>query len=101
MFTPPATDEQTQMQQKMMTYMTVFMGVMFYKVPAGLCLYFIVSSTWGICERKFLSWMKAKNATGTTGDGGAGATAALPAKPATPGGNGKPNASTKKQKQRR
>jgi YidC/Oxa1 family membrane protein insertase len=101
LFTPPATDEQTQMQQKMMTYMTVFMGVMFYKVPAGLCLYFIVSSTWGIRERKFLSWMKAKNAAGTAGgDGGAGATAALPAKPASPGGNGKP-AQTKKQKQRR
>jgi YidC/Oxa1 family membrane protein insertase len=100
LFTPPATDEQTQMQQKMMTYMTVFMGVMFYKVPAGLCLYFIVSSTWGICERKFLSWMKARSAAGTSGDGSAGATAALPAKPATPTGNGKP-ASTKKQRQRR
>jgi len=54
MITPPATDEQTRMQQQMMTYMTVFMGVMFYKVPAGLCLYFITSSLWGICERKLL-----------------------------------------------
>jgi YidC/Oxa1 family membrane protein insertase len=42
------------MQQQMMTYMTVFMGVMFYKVPAGLCIYFITSSLWGICERKLL-----------------------------------------------
>jgi YidC/Oxa1 family membrane protein insertase len=110
MFTPPATDEQTQMQQKMMTYMTVFMGVMFYKVPAGLCLYFIVSSTWGICERKFLSWMKARSAAGAAdggarggssgGDGGAGATALLPPKPASPNGSSKP-ASKKKQKQRR
>jgi YidC/Oxa1 family membrane protein insertase len=54
LFTPPATDEQTKMQQQMMTYMTVFMGVMFYKVPAGLCLYFITSSLWGIAERKML-----------------------------------------------
>jgi YidC/Oxa1 family membrane protein insertase len=54
LFTPPATDEQTKMQQQMMTYMTVFMGIMFYKVPAGLCLYFITSSLWGICERKLL-----------------------------------------------
>jgi YidC/Oxa1 family membrane protein insertase len=101
LFTPPATDEQTQMQQKMMTYMTVFMGVMFYKVPAGLCLYFIVSSTWGICERKFLSWMKARStAKATGGEGGAGQTAALPSKPASPNGSSKP-ASTKKQKQRR
>ncbi len=54
LFTPPATDEQTAMQLKMMKFMTVFMGVMFYKVPAGLCLYFITSSLWGIAERKLL-----------------------------------------------
>jgi YidC/Oxa1 family membrane protein insertase len=54
MFTPPATDDQTRMQQKMMTYMTVFMGIMFYKVPAGLCLYFITSSLWSVVERKLI-----------------------------------------------
>ncbi len=54
MFMPPPTDEQTAMQQKMMMYMTVFMGVMFYKVPSGLCIYFIASSLWGIAERKLL-----------------------------------------------
>jgi YidC/Oxa1 family membrane protein insertase len=64
MFTPPATDEQTKMQQQMMTYMTVFMGVMFYKVPAGLCIYFITSSLWGICERKLLP--KSQPKTGDT-----------------------------------
>ena len=42
------------MQQKMMKYMMIFMGVMFFKVPSGLCLYFIASSTWGIAERKML-----------------------------------------------
>jgi len=30
------------------------MGVMFFKVAAGLCLYFITSSLWGIIERKLL-----------------------------------------------
>ncbi len=60
MFMPPATDEQTKMQQQMMTMMTVFMGIMFYKVPAGLCLYFITSSLWGICERKLLPKPKPK-----------------------------------------
>jgi YidC/Oxa1 family membrane protein insertase len=54
LFTPPATDEQTKMQQTMMTYMTIWMGFLFYKVPAGLCIYFITSSLWGICERKLL-----------------------------------------------
>ncbi|MBX7167106.1 MAG: YidC/Oxa1 family insertase periplasmic-domain containing protein [Pirellulales bacterium] len=54
MFMPPATDEQTRMQQQVMKYMMVFMGLMFFKVPSGLCLYFIASSTWGILERKLL-----------------------------------------------
>ena len=54
MFTPPATDDQTRMQQKMMKYMMLFMGVLFFKVASGLCLYFIISSGWGIAERKLL-----------------------------------------------
>ncbi|OYP37967.1 membrane protein insertase YidC [Rhodopirellula sp. MGV] len=51
LFMPPATDEQTAMTQKMMTFMTLFMGLFFFRVPAGLCLYFIASSMWGIGER--------------------------------------------------
>jgi YidC/Oxa1 family membrane protein insertase len=54
MFMPPATDEQTMMQQKMIKYMMFFMGFMFFKVPAGLCIYFITSSIWSIAERKLL-----------------------------------------------
>lgn len=51
MFMPPATDEQTAMTQKMMNIMTLMMGLFFFRVPAGLCIYFITSSCWGICER--------------------------------------------------
>ena len=51
---PPPTDEQQEMQQKMMKYMMVFMGLMFYKVASGLCIYFIASSLWGFCERQLL-----------------------------------------------
>ncbi|PHS00917.1 MAG: hypothetical protein COA78_23360 [Blastopirellula sp.] len=54
LFTPPATDDQTKMQQQVMTYMMFFIGIMFFRVPAGLCLYFITSSLWGIVERKLL-----------------------------------------------
>ena len=54
MFMPPPTDEQTAMQQKMMKFMTLFMGLLFFKVASGLCLYFIASSTWGIVERTML-----------------------------------------------
>ena len=54
MFMPPPADEQAAMQQKIMQYMMIFMGVMFFKVASGLCLYFIASSLWGIAERKLL-----------------------------------------------
>ena len=48
---PKATDEQTAIAQKMMMFMTVAMGVLFFRVPAGLCIYFITSSTWSLVER--------------------------------------------------
>lgn len=51
LFMPPATDEQTALTQKMMSYMTLIMGLFFFRVPAGLCIYFITSSLWGIGER--------------------------------------------------
>jgi YidC/Oxa1 family membrane protein insertase len=51
---PPAVDEQAAMQQKIMQYMMIFMGLMFFKVASGLCIYFIASSLWGLAERKFL-----------------------------------------------
>ena len=54
LFTPPPTDDQQKMQQQIMKFMMVFMGVLFFKVPSGLCLYFIASSTWGIAERLML-----------------------------------------------
>ncbi len=54
MFMPPPTDEQSAMQQKVMKYMMIFMGLMFYKVASGLCIYFIASSLWGLAERKLL-----------------------------------------------
>jgi YidC/Oxa1 family membrane protein insertase len=54
LFTPPPANEQAEMQQKMMKYMMVFFGFLFYRVPSGLCLYFIASSLWGIAERKLI-----------------------------------------------
>ena len=34
-----------------MTVMTLMMGLFFFRVPAGLCLYLVTSSLWGMCER--------------------------------------------------
>src|SRR5207253_8771897 len=62
---PPPTDEASEMQQKMMKYMMIFFGLMFYKVAAGLCIYFIVSSLWGLTERKMLPKAKLVTAPGS------------------------------------
>ncbi len=54
LMTPPATDEQQAMTQKTMQFMMIFMGIVFYKVASGLCIYFTASSLWGLAERKLL-----------------------------------------------
>jgi YidC/Oxa1 family membrane protein insertase len=54
MFTPPPTSDEQAMQFKMMNFMMIAVGFAFYRVPAGLCLYFIASSLWGVCERLLL-----------------------------------------------
>jgi YidC/Oxa1 family membrane protein insertase len=54
LFMPPPMNEQAAMQQKVMTFMMVFIGFLFFKVASGLCIYFIASSLWGIAERKLL-----------------------------------------------
>jgi YidC/Oxa1 family membrane protein insertase len=64
---PPPTDEQQAMQQKVMQYMMIFMGLMFYRVAAGLCIYFIATSAWGLAERKLLPKKKSAPAPLTSG----------------------------------
>jgi YidC/Oxa1 family membrane protein insertase len=54
MFMPPPADDQAAMQQKIMKYMMIFIGVLFFKVASGLCIYFIASSLWGLGERQFM-----------------------------------------------
>ncbi len=80
MFMPPASDDQTRSQQKMMKYMVVFIGYLYYTVPSGLCLYIIVSSAWGIAERKLLPKSQPK----TAGLATASASRAQPAATAPP-----------------
>lgn len=51
---PPPTDEQTAAQQRMMKIMMFMMAILFYKVAAGLAVYFIVSTIWGLVERQLI-----------------------------------------------
>ncbi|MFO0918238.1 MAG: YidC/Oxa1 family insertase periplasmic-domain containing protein [Planctomycetaceae bacterium] len=64
MMMPPPADEEQAMQMKMMNFMMIFMGAMFYRVPAGLCVYFIASSLWGMTERFLLNKLTPKTEPG-------------------------------------
>tara|TARA_R110002095_G_scaffold94477_3_gene82461 strand:- start:1504 stop:3624 length:2121 start_codon:yes stop_codon:yes gene_type:complete len=66
LFMPPPTDKDQELQHKIMNYMMIAMGFMFYRVPAGLCVYFIASSLWGICERKLLDFQSKRHPAPTT-----------------------------------
>lgn len=79
---PPPTDEQQATQQKMMKFMVLMMAIFFYRVPSGLCLYFIVSTGWALLERLLITKQKAKAST-EPGQGPPPAT--VPPTPAEPG----------------
>ena len=51
---PKSDDPQIQMQQKTMKFMMILMLFFFYKSPAGLAIYFICSSVWGMIERQLI-----------------------------------------------
>jgi len=99
MMTPPPTDEQQEMQQKMMKYMMIFVGLMFYKMAAGLCIYFIASSLWGFAERKFLP--KKKIAPGAVSANGPPSRSTGPAQPAVSSAGAEERARRGKQKRNR
>jgi YidC/Oxa1 family membrane protein insertase len=94
---PAPTNEQAAMQQKMMKWMTVFMGLLFYKVASGLCLYFIASSLWGIAERKLLP--KATTPDGASAGAGGGPATGTSGKRPGNGGKAGPNGSPGSKKQ--
>lgn len=71
LFMPPAVSEEQKQQYKIMNFMMVFMGFLFYSVPAGLCLYFMASSLWGITERTAIDkgWIKLPDKKKKAADG--------------------------------
>lgn len=85
LFTPPATTPEQEAQQRIMKFMMVFMMLMFYRVPAGLALYFITSSVWSISERLLLPKVTKTPAIDADGDEGPD----RDGKGRGPGGNGK------------
>ncbi len=93
---PPAMDEQQEMQQRMMKIMMIVMAVFFYKMAAGMCLYFIASTSWGLTEKWIIKRKKTDGDTGVilgvtevdspAGPTTSGAKVTPPATPPTGGG---------------
>lgn len=98
---PEPANEQAAMQQKMMKYMTIFFGFLFFKWASGLCLYCITSTCWGMGERRLL---KSARQDGGPDSGGQGATrkAVSPSRsPANGSSNGSPGSPRTKEKRKR
>lgn len=51
---PKSDDPQQEVNRKMMTYMPIVMSVLFYRVPAGLVLYFATSAICGAFETWYI-----------------------------------------------
>ncbi|MBI1346816.1 membrane protein insertase YidC [bacterium] len=78
---PPPADEEQAMQYRMMNIMMYVMIIFFYRVPSGLCLYFIMSSIWGTSERLLMKRFAAKK-TNPPGSGDNPAPTPAPVSPA-------------------
>lgn len=78
---PPATDEMAQQQRMMMKIMLGMMALFFYKVAAGLCIYFIATTIWGIIERQVIPKPKIGPVDHGDGGGGGGGGPEVPPKP--------------------
>jgi YidC/Oxa1 family membrane protein insertase len=85
---PKSEDPQMQAQQKMMTFMMIAFGFIFYSFASGLLIYFIVSALVGIAEQKLIR--KELAAAGITPGAPQVAVPSGPATPAAPKGPGRP-----------
>ena len=85
---PKSEDPQVQAQQKMMTFMMIAFGFIFYSFASGLLIYFIISALVGIGEQKLIR--KELAAAGITPGVPQVAVPSGPATPAPPKGPGRP-----------
>ena len=80
---PPAKEPQQAAQQKMMKFMMLFFGVIFYSFPAGFMLYIMTSAALGIAESKIIKAQLAKEDLEVEG----AATVSAPQEPLYPAKN--------------
>jgi len=83
---PRSDDPQMRQQQKMMTFMMVAFGFIFYEFASGLMVYFLTSASLGIIEQKIIRAELRHEERGGTGPAPAPAVGSTPRPgPALPG----------------
>ncbi len=97
---PKAKDSQAQQQQQMMKFMPVFLLFIFYNMPAGLVLYFTVSSGYTLAEHWFIKRGLARRESAEATSAGAATGAGVGTQTAR-GGEGAGERSGRKGKRRK
>lgn len=98
---PRPTDPQLETQYKMMTFMLIFFGVIFYGFPAGFMLYIMTSAALGIFESKLIKAQIAKDPEPLTPAPVPAAPSPRSARPAPTGRDGGRSESFRERKKRR
>jgi membrane protein insertase Oxa1/YidC/SpoIIIJ len=76
-----AQGSQAGQQKQMMAFMSIFLTVMLYSAPAGLCLYIFTSTFLGYFEQKYLK-QRMRETGAASGEAAGKAAEAAPAGPA-------------------
>ncbi len=71
---PRATDPQAQQTQRMMGFMMIAFGFIFYSFPSGLMVYFIASALYGLVESRLIRRRIAREEESEGGGAAAGIT---------------------------
>jgi YidC/Oxa1 family membrane protein insertase len=101
LMTPPATNEEEEVRNRTMLFMSIFMGLMFYKIPAGLCVYFIATTLWGLAERQVLPKKKKVEETPEPAVASPTASVGTTVTPTVPAPEVRPEGGRKKKKKQR
>ena len=64
---PAGNDPQAEMNRKMMLFMPAFFGLLIYRMPAGLLVYFAASATFGMLESWYIKKFVIKADAATPG----------------------------------
>lgn len=85
---PKPTDPQMQQTQRMMSFMMIAFGFIFYNFASGLMVYFIISALYGIVESRMIKRIISKEEAAAAAAGGGDSPSAAPRENGKSSGDG-------------